>query len=105
MRNLNVKGLHTFAVGEMQVLVPNTSGTDGMPQIGQELGRGAEGVVYENLDQPGWVVKEFHQGAAPRSRPETSFKNWRTLGPFFLTTWSRPKPPLLPDRASSSKSR
>jgi hypothetical protein len=35
----------------------------GRPRIGKELGRGAEGVVYENLDQPGWVVKEFHPGA------------------------------------------
>jgi len=34
------------------------------PSIGQELGRGAEGVVYENLDEPGMVVKEFHQIAA-----------------------------------------
>jgi hypothetical protein len=37
-----------------------------MPRIGAELGRGAEGIVYENLDQPGWVVKQFHsQGTSP----------------------------------------
>jgi hypothetical protein len=43
-----------------------------MPRIGRELGRGAEGVVYENLDEPGWVVKEFHkQGTSPlRARNE-----------------------------------
>src|SRR5690349_5919238 len=53
-----VRGLHTFAVGAMQILAHNTSGTGGMPRIGQEIGRGAESVVYENLDQPGWVVKD-----------------------------------------------
>jgi hypothetical protein len=37
-----------------------------MPRIGRELGRGAEGIVYDNLDEPGWVVKEFHkQGTSP----------------------------------------
>ena len=75
MCDLNVKGLHTFAVGEMQAPVPNTSGMDGMPQIGQELGRGAEGVVYENLDQPGWVVKEFHQGGASPFQARNEFQN------------------------------
>src|SRR5579883_1241269 len=39
--DLNVTGLHTFVVGERQALLPNTSGTGGMPRIGQELGRGA----------------------------------------------------------------
>jgi hypothetical protein len=42
--------------------MPNASGASGMPRIGRELGRGAEGVVYENLDQPGWLVKAFHPG-------------------------------------------
>lgn len=48
---------------------PNTSGTgptpapqSGRPRIGREIARGAEGVVYENLDQPGWVIKVFHPG-------------------------------------------
>jgi hypothetical protein len=50
------------------------SSTAGMRRIGQEIGRGAEGVVYENLDQSGTVVKEFHKGAHPRSGPKTNFK-------------------------------
>ena len=37
-------------VGRRQALVQNTSGTGGMPRIGAELDRGAEGVVYENID-------------------------------------------------------
>jgi hypothetical protein len=32
-----------------------------MPRIGREIGRGSEGIVYENLDRPGWVVKEYYQ--------------------------------------------
>ena len=57
-----------------QVLV-NTSGTGGMPRIGRELGRGSEGVVYENLDQPGWVVKEFHQGSTSPFQARNEFQN------------------------------
>ena len=45
------------------------------PSIGQELGRGAEGVVYENLDQPGWVVKEFHQGGTSPLQARNEFQN------------------------------
>jgi hypothetical protein len=47
----------------------------GMPRIGQELGRGAEGVVYENVDQPGWVVKEFHRGGTSPLQAENEFQN------------------------------
>ena len=50
-------------------------GTGGMPRIGQELGRGAEGVVYENLDQPGWVVKEFHKGGTSPLQAGNEFQN------------------------------
>jgi hypothetical protein len=55
--------------------VPNTSGMGGTPRIGQELGRGAEGVVYENLDQPGWVVKEFHRGGSSPVQARNEFQN------------------------------
>ena len=72
---LNVKGLRTLAMGEAPALVPNTSGTDGMPRIGQELGRGAEGVIYEDLDQPGWVVKEFHQGGTSPFQARNEFQS------------------------------
>src|SRR5580692_9134103 len=57
----------------MQVLMPNT-GT-GKPRIGAELGRGAEGVVYENLDQPGWVVKVFHKGSTSPLQAGNEFQN------------------------------
>jgi hypothetical protein len=46
-----------------------------MPRIGQELGRGAEGVVYEDLDQPGWVVKEFHPGGTSPYQSGNEFQN------------------------------
>jgi hypothetical protein len=56
----------------------------GQPRIGRELGRGAEGVVYENLDQPGWVVKQFHQGATSPFQARNEFDNLakaRTIRP------------------------
>jgi HD domain len=53
----------------------NPSGTGGMPRIGREIGRGAEGVVYENLDQPGWVVKEFHKGGTSPFQAQNEFQN------------------------------
>jgi hypothetical protein len=46
-----------------------------MPRIGRELGRGAEGVVSENLDQPGWVVKEFHQGGTSPLQARNEFQH------------------------------
>ena len=55
--------------------MPNTSG---MPRIGRELGRGAEGVVYENLDQPGMVVKEFHKGGTSPLQARNEFQNLET---------------------------
>jgi len=62
--------------------LPN--GQTGRPRIGRELGRGAEGVVYENLDQPGWVVKEFYQGATSPLQAGNEFANLekaRTIRP------------------------
>src|SRR5262249_26342320 len=47
----------------------------GRPQTGAEVGRGAEGVVYENLDQPGWVVKEFYQGGSSPLQARNEFQN------------------------------
>jgi hypothetical protein len=46
-----------------------------MPRTGQEIGRGAEGVVYENLDQPGTVVKEFHKGGTSPLQARNEFQN------------------------------
>jgi RIO-like serine/threonine protein kinase len=71
----NAEGRLIFVVGERSALAPNTSGTGGMPRIGQELGRGAEGVVYEDLDQPGWVVKEFHPGGTSPFEAGNEFQN------------------------------
>jgi hypothetical protein len=56
----------------------------GMPRIGQELGRGAEGAVYENLDQPDWVVKEFHKGGTSPHQARNEYQNLekaRTIRP------------------------
>lgn len=47
----------------------------GMFRIGQELGRGAEGIVYENLDQPGWVVKVFHSGGTSPFQARNEYQN------------------------------
>jgi len=58
----------------MRVLSPNASGT-GQPRLGRELGRGAEGVVYENLDQPGWAVKVFHPGGTSPFQARNEFAN------------------------------
>ncbi len=52
-----------------------TAPQGGMPQIGHELGRGAEGVVYENLDQPGWLVKEFHKRGTSPLQARNEFQN------------------------------
>jgi RIO-like serine/threonine protein kinase len=62
-------------VGGIQFLVHHKSAMGGMPRIGQELGRGSEGVVYENLDQPGWVVKEFHRGGTSPFQAGNEFQN------------------------------
>jgi hypothetical protein len=55
-------------------LSPNTSGA-GCPRIGREIARGAEGIVYENLDQPDWVVKVFHPGGTSPLQAGNEFAN------------------------------
>lgn len=55
--------------------MPNMSGTGGMPRTGRELGRGAEGIVYEDLDQPGWVVNAFHPGGTSPFQAGNEFQN------------------------------
>lgn len=55
-----------------------------MPRLGREIGRGAEGIVYENLDKPGWVVKVFHPGATSPLQSQNEFQNLeraRTIRP------------------------
>jgi len=74
--NMEVEDLHCYAVGGSSVLVHNNNGSGtGMPRKGAEIGRGAEGVVYENLDQPGTVVKEFNQGGTSPVQAENEFQN------------------------------
>jgi hypothetical protein len=46
-----------------------------MPRIGRELRRGTEGVVYENLDQPDWVVKVFYKGGTSPLQTGNEFQN------------------------------
>jgi hypothetical protein len=55
--------------------VQSTSGPGGMPRLGGELDRGAEGIIYEDLDQPGWVVKVFHQGGTSPFQARNEFEN------------------------------
>jgi hypothetical protein len=45
------------------------------PRIGREIARGAEGVVYENLDEADWVVKEFHQGGVSPFQARNEYEN------------------------------
>ena len=45
------------------------------PRIGREIGRGAEGVVYDNLDEPDWVVKEYHKAITSPFQPRNEFQN------------------------------
>ncbi|SRR5579885_422987 len=47
----------------------------GRPRIGREIARGAEGIVYENLDQPDWVVKVFHPGRTSPLQAGNEFAN------------------------------
>jgi hypothetical protein len=63
-------------------LPSNTSGSGaapspltGRPRIGSEISRGAEGIVYENLDQPDWVVKVFHPGRTSPLQAGNEFAN------------------------------
>lgn len=53
----------------------NASSAGGLPRTGRELGRGTESIVYENLDQPGWVVKEFNQGGTSPFQARNEFRN------------------------------
>lgn len=74
--------------------MPN--GQTGRPRIGRELGRGAEGVVYVNLDQPGWVVKEFYQGATSPLQARNEFVNLtkaRTILPDNVVETQTPTDP------------
>lgn len=66
----------------MRDLASNTSGPGaapspptGPPRIGSEISRGAEGIVYENLDQPDWVVKVFHPGRTSPLQAGNEFAN------------------------------
>lgn len=67
-----------------------------MPPIGGELGRGAEGVVYENFAQPGWVVKIFHRrGVYPlQARNEyANLENARAIRPDHVVLAEAPADP------------
>ncbi len=63
-------------------MASNTSGMGvtpnpppGCPRIGGEIARGTEGVIYENLDQPDWVVKVFHPGHTSPLQAGNEFAN------------------------------
>jgi hypothetical protein len=46
-----------------------------MPQLGAELARGSEEIVYEDLDQPGWIVKVYHMGGTSPFQARNEFQN------------------------------
>jgi len=43
--------------------------------FGKKSSGGAEGVVYENLDEPGWVVKVFHASGTSPFGARNEFQN------------------------------
>jgi hypothetical protein len=45
------------------------------PRIGKEIDRGTEGVIYENLDEPDWVVKEFLAGVTSPFQARNEYQN------------------------------
>jgi hypothetical protein len=45
------------------------------PRIGKEIARGAEGVVYENLDEADWVVKEFYPAGVSPLQARNEYDN------------------------------
>jgi RHS repeat-associated protein len=47
------------------------------PRLGTRIGGGGEGVVYSNLDEPGWVVKVFNQNTNPLA-PRNQLQNLAT---------------------------
>jgi hypothetical protein len=69
-----------------------------MPRIGRELGRGAEGVVYVNLDQPGWVVKEFHKGGTSPFQAGNEFQNLEKARAIRPDNVVKAQPPADPQQ-------
>ena len=66
------------------------------PSIGREIGRGAEGVVYDNLDDPSMVVKVFHQGGTSPLQARNEFQNLekaRTIRPDHVSKAQAPADP------------
>jgi hypothetical protein len=74
------------------------------------LDRGAEGVVYENLDQPGWVVKVYHMGGTSPFQARNEFQNLekaRAIRPDNVVRAQAPADPqqgwLVKDRVIPDK--
>lgn len=80
----------------MQVLVHNASGTSGMPQKGAFLGKGAEGSVYKNLDQPGTVVKEFDPARTSPLQARNEFENLERARGIHPDNAAKPQAPANP---------
>lgn len=74
----------------------SSPGAIGLPRMGQELGRGVEGVVYENLDRPGWVVKVFHQGLTSPLQARNEFDNLEKARAIRPANVVKAEPPADP---------
>jgi len=80
---------------------PSTGGTGnapqtGRPRIGAEIGKGAEGTVYENLDEANSVVKEFTPGRTSPLQARNEFDNLekaRSVRPNNVVKARRPADP------------
>jgi hypothetical protein len=83
----------------------SSPGGIGLPRMGQELGRGAEGVVYENLDRPGWVVKVFHQGLTSPLQARNEFDNLEKARAIRPDNVVKAEPPVDPRQGWIAKER
>ena len=73
------------------------------PRIGKEIDRGTEGVIYDNLDEPDWVVKEFHAGITSPFQARNEYQNLakaRAIRPDNVVLARRPS---IRGRVGSSK--
>lgn len=64
--------------------------------MGRELGRGAEGIVYENLDQPGWAVKVFHPDGTSPLQARNEFANLQRARAILPDNVVKAQPPTNP---------
>jgi hypothetical protein len=76
-----------------------------MPRKGQEINRGREGVVYENLDQPDTVVKEYYPQGGNPAQAGTEFQNLVNARAILPDNVVKAQPPANPRQGYIVKER